>query len=200
MKYSNSISLVGTVKELKFDHFNNDNDIYRLVISTDRLSGISDEVRVNVGWYLLHSKEVKVGDRIQVEGTIRTYRKDSHLIMVVVAKQIITENVSEQDRNVATVDGFICKPPIFRATPLGRYILDLHIAHNDDYGRSSYIPSIMWGQLAHKYKDITIGEGISVTGRLQSRKYIKLVDDQEVEKTANEYSIISIKPLCVNSK
>jgi len=195
MKYKNTISVVGTVKDISFDHSNSKTNMYRLLIGTDRLSGVTDEIRVNVEEYLLNCSDIQVGQRVQVEGIIRTYRKNSHLILVVIAKDIITSNVPEQDRNVASIEGFVCKPPIFRETPFGKHIIDLHIAHNTDSGISSYIPCIVWNKLAMFYKDIQVGQGVSITGRLQSRKYNKVIEDTVVEKTVNELSIISMKPI-----
>jgi len=198
MKYNNSISIVGTVRELSFDHSNSKTNMYRMLITTDRLSGVSDEIRVNIEEYLLGCHDIKVGSRIQVDGIIRTYRKDSHLILVVIAKNIVTVDVPKQDRNVASIEGFVCKPPVFRETPFGKHIIDLHIAHNTDSGVSSYIPCIVWNKLAMLYKDISVGQGVSITGRLQSRKYNKVIEDTVVEKTVNELSIISLKPLQEN--
>lgn len=193
MKYNNTISIVGTVRELSFDHANSKTNMYRMLITTDRLSGVTDEVRVNIEEYLLNCNDIQVGDRIQIDGVIRTYRKDSHLIVVVIAREINTTNVPDQDRNVASLEGFVCKPAIFRETPLGKHIMDLHIAHNTDSGVSSYIPCVVWNKLAMMYKDIRVGQGVSITGRLQSRKYNKVIDDAVVEKTVNEFSIISMK-------
>ncbi len=46
------------------------------------------------------------------------------------------------------LDGYICKPPVYRKTPLGREIADLLLAVNRPYGKSDYIPCICWGRNA----------------------------------------------------
>ena len=195
MKYTNEISVVGVVTDLAFDHNNGTTNMYRLTINTARLSGVMDEVRVNVEEKLLRASDIIVGQRIQIDGVIRTYRKDTHLIIVVIAKKIITDCVPEQDRNVACIEGFVCKPAIFRETPFGKHILDVHIAHNTDSGVASYIPCIAWNKLAVMNQDIAVGTGVVITGRLQSRNYIKYINDVPVDKTVNEFSIVSMKEL-----
>ena len=45
------------------------------------------------------------------------------------------------------LDGYICKEPIYRKTPLGREIADLLVAVNRSYGKSDYIPCICWEEM-----------------------------------------------------
>ena len=56
--------------------------------------------------------------------------------------------MEEADESIKTnqifLDGYICKPPVYRKTPLGREIADLLLAVNRPYGKSDYIPCICW--------------------------------------------------------
>ena len=55
------------------------------------------------------------------------------------------ENEPVYENHVA-IEGFICKPPVRRTSPLGREICDLMIAVNRMYNKSDYIPTIAWGR------------------------------------------------------
>ena len=50
--------------------------------------------------------------------------------------------------NRIILQGYLCKEPIYRETPLGREITDLLLAVNRPYGKSDYIPCICWGRNA----------------------------------------------------
>ena len=64
------------------------------------------------------------------------------------------------------------------------------LAVNRAYGKSDYIPCITWGRSARFAAKLSVGDRISLTGRLQSRAYQKqMPDGQVVEKTAYEVSV-----------
>ena len=92
------------------------------------------------------------------------------------------------------LNGYICKEPVYRKTPLGREIADLLLAVNRKFGKSDYIPCITWSRNARFVNELPVGSNIQVSGRLQSRKYIKRTEDgTEVTKTAYEVSINRIR-------
>src|SRR5699024_4162200 len=92
--------------------------------------------------------------------------------------------------NEINLDGFVCKEPIRRTSPLGREICDIMIAVNRKYNKSDYIPSIAWGRNASYAERIRVGARLIAEGRLQSREYRKYTDDGElITKTAYEMSI-----------
>ena len=92
--------------------------------------------------------------------------------------------------NDISLEGFLCKAPIKRTSPLGREICDLMLAVNRQYNKSDYIPAIAWGRNAIYAATLNVGEKIFVEGRLQSREYRKYTDDGTVEiRTAYEVSI-----------
>ncbi len=87
-------------------------------------------------------------------------------------------------------DGYICKMPIYRKTPLGREIADLLLAVNRPYGKSDYIPCISWGRNARYASGFEVGTRVHIWGRVQSREYTKKMNETECEKRiAYEVSI-----------
>ena len=92
------------------------------------------------------------------------------------------------------LDGFICKEPIYRKTPLGREIADILLAVNRPYGKSDYIPCISWGRNARFASSFQVGDRCMVWGRIQSREYMKKISEEEQEKrVAYEVSVSKLE-------
>ena len=104
------------------------------------------------------------------------------------------EMPEEQSKsNQIFLDGFVCKPPIYRKTPLGREIADVLVAVNRPYGKSDYIPCIAWGRNARFAGGLEVGSHLQVSGRVQSREYTKKIGEDEVERrVAYEVSVSKI--------
>ena len=96
----------------------------------------------------------------------------------------------EETVNQILLSGALCKPPIFRRTPLGRSICDLMLAVPRRYGRADYLPVIAWGQLAVRAGRLQVGDPLSLEGRVQSRTYRKVTDAGTEERTAYEVSMM----------
>ena len=105
--------------------------------------------------------------------------KKNRLVLSVFAREV--EFVEDDDENMKSnaifLDGYICKPPVYRKTPLGREIADLLIAVNRPYGKSDYIPCICWGRNARYASAFEVGGHVLLWGRIQSREYIKKLND-----------------------
>ena len=87
------------------------------------------------------------------------------------------------------LDGYVCKEPVYRKTPLGREIADLLIAVNRAYGKSDYIPCITWGRNARFASTLEVGQRVQLQGRIQSREYVKKISEDNSERhTAYELS------------
>lgn len=71
---------------------------------------------------------------------------------------------------------------------MGREICDIILAVGRRYHRSDYIPVITWGLQAREVARKTVGDRLSVQGRLQSRSYTKIVDGEPEERVAYEVS------------
>ena len=102
--------------------------------------------------------------------------------------------------NSIWLDGYICKEPIYRKTPLGREIADLLLAVNRPYGKSDYIPCICWGRNARYASGFEVGEHVQLLGRIQSREYVKRISDTETEKrVAYEVSVSKLEKSLIDS-
>lgn len=193
----NQALLVGeAMREPDFSHASHGEDFYRLPVRCLRLSGTEDVVNVLLPRTLLERCPVRAGERVRVEGEIRSYNNrsgvGSKLVITLFARRL-SYDASMEDDNRLTLSGVVCKPPIFRVTPLGREITDLILAVNRPYGRADYLPCIAWGSLAVRSGRMTVGEELQLTGRLQSREYTKMIDGAETRRTAYEISIMTME-------
>ncbi len=193
---NNRAEVIGIVSdELELSHEIYGESFYTFTLEIPRLSGISDNVRVMVSDRLLADMPLFVGDLVEVDGQFRSYNSyengDNRLVLTVFAKDIRhAEKTEDKNPNSLYLNGFICKPPVYRTTPFGREITDLLLAVNRSYNKSDYIPVIAWGRNARFCKSINVGDNIKVWGRIQSRVYQKHISEDEViEKTAYEVSV-----------
>ena len=187
----NRVYLRGRVAvEPVFSHESHGVDYYGFFLAVSRLSGAEDLIRVLVSEPLLAALPCPVGQPVAVEGSLRSFNNKSNvgsrLIITVLAKELCEGY--EPDENQVGLSGTLCKPPIYRRTPLGREICDLILAVNRSYGRADYLPCIVWGAGARRCAACGVGDKLTLEGRMQSREYIKLADDIQVRKTAFEVS------------
>ena len=54
------------------------------------------------------------------------------------------------------------------------------------------LPCIAWGSLAAHCGGLDVGDTLRLEGRLQSRRYHKLIDGEQVERTAFEISVMNL--------
>ena len=77
---------------------------------------------------------------------------------------------------------------------MGREICDLMLAVNRLYGRSDYLPCIVWGQNARRAALWDVGTRVHLLGRIQSREYVKkLNEDQTERRVAYEVSVSKLE-------
>ena len=98
-------------------------------------------------------------------------------------------------REAAELTGVVCKEPVYRRTPLGREICDVMLAVNRPYHRADYIPCIFWGRTASEIAACSVGSAIGLTGRLQSREYVKMLESGSENRTAYEVSVMTAEIL-----
>ena len=192
----NRILLRGTVEALPaFSHENHGIPYDTLPLTVRRLSGVEDRLQVIAAERQLAPLGLRPGDRLTVRGEVRTFNNRSgegrRLVVSVFAKELSRED--GEDENRLELSGTLCKEPSLRSTPLGRTICDMILAVNRRYGRADYLPCIAWGSLAHRCGELSVGDRIGVSGRLQSRLYTKTVEGRQEERTAFEVSVMSME-------
>ena len=188
----NHITLCGTLRALpEYSHSNHERRFFRFELEVERLSGTADVLPVMAAEDVLMAADLFAGGRFLVEGQIRSFNSRAEsgrrLIISVFAESVTT--TEQPPQNDAVLTGAICKPPIYRRTPLGREICDVMLAVPRQYQRTDYIPCILWGKNAQEAADALPGAKLRVTGRLQSRDYVKVVDGVSQTRTAYELSV-----------
>lgn len=194
---NNQAQVTGVIAdEFVFNHEIYSEKFYTFMLSIPRLSGTDDSVRVMVSERLLAEESYAKGDTVDIEGQFRSYNSyedngENRLVLTVFAKDIKkSDGDKTHNPNTLFLNGYICKPPVYRTTPFGREITDLLIAVNRSYNKSDYIPVIAWGRNARYAKNLSVGDNVKVWGRIQSRKYQKRISEEEViTKTAYEVSV-----------
>ena len=193
---TNYAELSGLVDaEPQFSHETRGERFYSFPVRIRRLSGTADVIQVLVRQTTILTEDLHTGQPVHVFGQLRSYNNKSgvgpKLMLHVFAKELNTQPM--EDRNDILLHGTICKQPNFRTTPMGREICDFMLAVNRKYGRSDYLPCIAWGQKARLLACLDVGTVLSLRGRIQSRQYIKVINDLPVEKTAYEVSLIDFE-------
>ncbi len=195
---SNKVTLIGDlVSDFAYSHTIFGEVFYKVIMEVPRLSDNVDQLPVIISERLLNDQSFEPGHRVLVKGQLRSYNRRvedrSKLILVIFAKDIemFTEDSGDKNNpNYIFLDGFICKPTIYRETPFGREICDVLLAVNRMYNKSDYIPCITWGRNARYAKNLQIGDRIHIWGRIQSRNYEKKLAGGDIqEKIAYEVSI-----------
>lgn len=196
IKTNNLAILRGTLASAPvFSHESRGERFFTFPIETERLSGATDRVNVVARGALLERLELRDADRLQVTGELRSFNNKrgdgARLVITVFAKDLSLED--GPGLNSVELTGTLCKPPNPRVTPMGRDICDLMLAVGRRYGRSDYLPCICWGVRAREAAALSVGDSVSLSGRIQSRQYIKVIDGVPVEKTAYEVSVVDMK-------
>ena len=205
---NNTVHLIGTVLGGPvFDHKVYGQAYYMMVLGIKRKSGYVDRIRLIVSENSLGGRSPQAGKMLEVNGQIRTYNKEISgrnkleiLVFVRDFKYIKKEtndcSIYAEDTeylNEISIEGFICKPPVRRTSPLGREICDLMVAVNRPYNKSDYIPAIAWSRNASWCESLQVGDKVMIQGRIQSRNYHKTTEDgNQVMKTAYEVSVGNI--------
>ncbi|MBR3706777.1 MAG: single-stranded DNA-binding protein [Firmicutes bacterium] len=198
---SNLAELCGAVlSELRFSHKTYGEIFYTFVLGIERRSGYMDEINIMVSERLIFEQTLRINDFVEIKGQVRTYNEftegKNKLNVVVFAKEIcISENFGYNE-NYIYLEGFLCKPPLKRTSPLGRDICDLMLAVNRMYNKSDYIPCIAWGRNAGYAEQLGVGTKLAIEGRIQSREYRKKFDDGPSEmRKAYEVSVVKLEEI-----
>ena len=195
---NNQVTVMGEIaSEFEFSHEVFGEGFYMLELLVKRLSDSFDRIPVMISERLIDVTKDYRGEFIQISGQFRSYNrheeKKNRLVLSVFAEATDDKIKSNQ----IFLDGFICKPPVYRKTPLGREIADMLVAVNRPYGKSDYIPCISWGRNARFAANFEVGSRVQIWGRIQSREYVKRLEDDRTEKrTAYEVSVSKLEEIC----
>lgn len=198
---NNQVTVMGEiVSDFSFSHEIFGEGFYMVDMAVKRLSESYDVIPVMVSERLLDVNGDYKGMYVSINGQFRSYNRHeerkNRLVLSVFAREIefIDELEESSKTNQIYLDGYICKEPIYRKTPLGREIADVLLAVNRPYGKSDYIPCICWGRNARYANGFKVGERCAVWGRIQSREYMKKLSENDVEKrVAFEVSVSKLE-------
>ena len=194
---NNEVILIGKiVSEAKFSHKVYGEGFYSFDLHIPRLSNSYDVLPITISERLLPNYGSIIGKTFELQGQLRSYNQYSEgknrLILTVFCLEMKEVSAAElsKSKNHIYLNGYLCKKPVYRTTPFGREITDLHLAVNRAYHKSDYIPCITWGRTARFAQSLEVGDHIKIWGRIQSRIYQKKLETGEaIIKTAYEISI-----------
>lgn len=195
---NNQVEIIGEiVANFEFNHEVYGEGFYKSEIAVARLSGFTDYIPIMVSERLLDVKADWRGQSLKINGTFRSFNKHtdtgSHLVLSVFATDVEVLDVLVHTNEIF-LDGYICKQPVYRKTLLGREITDVLVAVNRGYGKSDYIPCILWGRNARFGAIFEVGTNVKFWGRIQSREYVKKISDTETEhRVAYEVSVSKVE-------
>lgn len=192
----NEVKLLGVISsDFTYSHTLYSEGFYTMTVSVKRDSGKVDIIPVMVSERLMDVTErlldvskSLVGQRVFLVGQFRSYNQhdlDKNRLKLYVFATEVSFTDEQKDINDVFLEGYLCKTPTYRHTPLGREISDLMLAVNRSYNKSDYIPCICWGRSAYYARGLEAGNGLRVAGRIQSREYNKNGET----KTAYELSV-----------
>ncbi|MCL2719654.1 MAG: single-stranded DNA-binding protein [Lachnospiraceae bacterium] len=200
---NNQVVIMGEIiGDFEFSHEIFGEGFYMVDVRVERLSDSNDIIPLMVSERLVNVDQDFKGQNIVVSGQFRSYNRHEErrnkLVLSVFAREIdFIDGIEENTQtNQIYLDGYICKEPIYRKTPLGREIADLLLAVNRPYGKSDYIPCICWGRNARYASGFIVGERCAIWGRIQSREYMKKISEDQVNKrVAYEVSVSKLELL-----
>ena len=201
---NNQVTIMGRVdSEFSFSHEVFGEGFYIVEVLVKRLSDSDDRIPLMISNRLIDVTQDYRGEYISVQGQFRSYNRHeeqkNRLVLSVFVRELefMDEEPEGSKTNHILLDGYICKEPVYRKTPLGREIADLLIAVNRPYGKSDYIPCICWGRNARFASGFEVGEHVQILGRIQSREYVKKLSETETQRrVAYEVSVSKLE--CLN--
>lgn len=198
---NNQVIMAGEiVSEFVFSHEVFGEGFYMLEISVRRLSNSYDVIPLMISERLIDVTRDYRGETIAVSGQFRSYNrheeKKNRLVLSVFVRELefVEEEPESSRTNQIFLEGYICKMPVYRKTPLGREIADLLVAVNRPYGKSDYIPCICWGRNARYASGFEVGAHIQLWGRDRAGSIRKKSARRRIERRiAYEVSVSKLE-------
>ena len=183
------------ISDFEFSHEVFGEGFYTVKLKVSRLSHSSDTIPLLISERLIDVSQSCIGRFMEARGQFRSYNKHennrNHLVLSLFVRELeLLDVLDNRKPNMIFLDGYICKEPVYRTTPLGREIADVLLAVNRAYSKSDYIPCICWGRNARYAGKLPVGSRIQLWGRIQSREYQKKInEDTVVNRVAYEVSV-----------
>ena len=198
---NNKVTVIGTiVSGFTFSHAVFGEGFYLVDLLVNRLSEQADTIPLMISERLIDVTKDYRGCTMEASGQFRSYNRHegtkNRLVLSVFVREVrfMEEFTDYTKTNQIFLDGYICKEPVYRKTPLGREIADLLVAVNRPYGKSDYIPCICWGRNARFAAGFEVGGHVQIWGRIQSREYVKKLEGEEAQKrVAYEVSVSKLE-------
>ena len=134
---NNKVSVIGTVvSEFTFSHEVFGEGFYLVDLSVSRLSEQADIIPLMISERLIDVTKNYEGCTVEAIGQFRSYNRHegakNRLVLSVFVREVnfLPEFTDYTKTNQIFLDGYICKEPIYRKTPLGREIADILLAVN----------------------------------------------------------------------
>lgn len=195
---NNRVNVTGKIHSgFRYSHQVLGERFYLADIAVSRESGYTDIMPFMFSDKLLDVSQDCTGVMVNVTGQFRSYNRHEETknrlvlsVFVQEAEFLEEEPGNDRESNRIFLEGFICKEPVYRKTPLGRQIADILLAVNRPYGKSDYIPCIAWGRNARFAGRLEVGTAVRIQGRIQSREYMKWFSQEKAEvRVAYEVSV-----------
>ncbi len=200
---NNQVTIMGEVaSKFTYSHEVFGEGFYMVDVLVKRLSNSDDRIPLMISERLIDVTQDYTGEFIMASGQFRSYNRHeeqkNRLVLSVFVREVefIDEELdgAKTNQHTPAPEGYICKKPVYRKTPLGREIADLLLAVNRPYGKSDYIPCICWGRNARYASGFEVGEHVQILGRIESREYVKKLSETETEtRIAYEVSVSKLE-------
>lgn len=174
----------GEISNISLEYKRKGENFYSFLISSKRLSGVVDTIPCIAPESVLNAKE---NEMVSVSGIIRSRMSGDRLHVYLFA-----EKMSETKRyeNRVVTDGTFCRLLGERPLGKGRKLACFMLAVDRGF-KEAYIPCIIWGRNAERYKTLPKGTKVRLEGRFQSRDFMF----HDEPRTAYEVSISSMEEL-----
>lgn len=146
----------------------NDNKHYQTTVTVARLDAV-DVLPVIISKNIINPKTDYSGGRVRIRGSFRSYTHKDAAGRSCVAFYIFPADICPaklEDANAVSITGYVCNPPTVRDDST-----DAIITVPRRNGKMDYIPVTAREINAEYLSRLTVGERVSISGRIQPRKY-----------------------------
>lgn len=207
MNNENFAGIMGTVKQAEVTNgvcgYDTENLYVVLRVCVPRKSGAEDTVIVaakikeneNIDAEAI-ARNMVVGRDIMATGILQKAinAESGHTAVFILAEQVATVAFPEYQNGVQLTAEIVNNPEV-RETPRGKHIADVMLkVENCIQGGNVHIPCIFWQENASEIAKYKRGTIVKITGRLQSREYVKKYygdnnTESEEKRTTFEVSV-----------